>query len=317
MEKSHKTFVDKELLERDYALLRTAYTAFDDWLFARRGIETLELLEIKLRSETKPWLTNDPKRYRTGKQLPWAFDSELFPSLFEDGISVLHKGEPMTLPDSLEWSIESVRQHVHDPVAKLLLAVIWKQRDFSKVRLVLGGFRSARKAAETFGQDTPSVTIAAAANDVSTPEEQETSSKSETKVESSAVFSQFGRHLAEPKREPIFDQHTSRASMLLMSLSKWNHFDDFKHLFNGVPPQIPFDAAKITAPEQCLKYITWWKQHVRPRLPALGSDQRQEEMVLVDRLLFGLGKWATPKKWKIEKPEKKRKQKGPAADAEG
>jgi len=77
-----------------------------------------------------------------------------------------------------DWQPASISTKITDnSLARFLLAFIWKQGDFDKVKHVLAGF---------VGTDGTSA----------------------------VVLRQFGRHLKSPLMQPIFDQRTARHIML-------------------------------------------------------------------------------------------------------
>ena len=112
---------------REHQLMRVGYELFNEWLSGTRSgvLESLDQLEARLREETKAWITL--ARHRQHRKLPWQFDKDRFPSLFADGIGVFSGNRPLILPfDLRSWDLASVREHVTDPLARFLLAVIWK-----------------------------------------------------------------------------------------------------------------------------------------------------------------------------------------------
>jgi hypothetical protein len=93
--------------------------------------------------------------------------------------------------------------------------------------------------------------------------------------ENAVVMRQFGRHLASPAVEPIFDQHTVR----------------FFKIYTGMSDPVSFMdllAANVDQPSTMAdrrEYVSWWKGTSLANKPAL-------DQVWADRIMFSLGKAA-------------------------
>jgi hypothetical protein len=270
-------------------LLREGFAQFRTWLVAAttRRLEHLREVETALGQLEPEWIAIESSRRR--RRPPWQFNEGVFPSLFEEGLGVLREGIGLQPPMSLEkWDVDAAREHVKDPVARLLLAVLWKNGDFQKVRLVLAGMREIQTADDA---DPPDMDSDDRQNGEDRP--------SETR----SVFMQFGRHLAHPRTTPIFDQHTARAMMLLRRWDHWKCIETFRRLFDGDAPSIPRKAERLTTSHACQEYLQWWSGNVEVRLPEESSKDRLNGMLVSDRLLFGLGRWARPAQWSPKREE--------------
>lgn len=179
--------------------------AYDEFCQAINGSrikwEMLESLHEELfKGGRFVWLKQSPR-----------FSKTVYPSLFED-LLVLGEAralEAASLPS--RWDLSHVNRCLESQLNKLLLAFIWKQGDFNKVESVLLGIQSVA-----------SQSLANCARD-----DVEEQMDSDSRGNSPAVMYQFGRHLADPLNEPIFDQHTYRAYRLLSTNSSivqtdWN-----------------------------------------------------------------------------------------------
>jgi hypothetical protein len=283
--------------KRDFDLLRAAFEQFATWLSGKttRSVEEFREVASAIDQMATHWRCNRNGRY--DKMPPWRFNERMFPSLLDDGVGIIRGGAGLQLPSTLsKWDVASAHEHVTDPVARLLLAVLWKNGDFQKVQLVLAGvlgqlpqqvlspLRSAQGAEET---NTPN------------PEDR-LEDEPDQLLQTRSVFLQFGRHLASPQTQPIFDQHTSRAKILLERLKQWKDIESFRGLFLGVPSAIPSKAEGLTDSKLCNEYLIWWNKTVKERLPREPEPDRLEAMLLGDRLLFGLGRWARPRGWLVK-----------------
>lgn len=191
-----------------------------------------------------------------GKQRPH-FNDKSYPSLF-DGLNIL--GEDGTpnwegLPN--EWSLEDINENIKDnPLAKLLLAYIWKQGEYPRVALVLNAIN---------GREPP---------------------------ENPAVMPQFGMHLKAPLSNPIFDQHTSRQMLLLDKIEVCENVEKFKELF-GRSNGIPIEDSALNDNFHRDKYLDWWGSYIEKRLPTRDFPRERGKAILwSDRLMFSLGKAA-------------------------
>jgi len=190
------------------------------------------------------------------------FDEQLFPSLF-DRLPILERGTEIAgiNPEGIIWNEHWLDSNLReDDIGRLLLAFIWKQGDYQKVEHVLAGLRG-----NPLG-------------------------------DRGAVMYQFGRHLANPYENPIFDQHTSRHRLVFMELAKQGEgrmtVDQFGKLFGG-RGQIPTTEAVLGNKKYLSHYLRWWRDTVERKLPDLTSKRARGQGVLwSDRIMFTLGKAA-------------------------
>ncbi len=284
--------------ERDFELLRAAFEQFATWLSGKTtsGVEEFREVASSIDQMAARWRNN--RNGRDDRSPPWRFNEQMFPSLLDDGVGIIRGGAGLQFPSTLlRWNVASAHEHVTDPMARLLLAILWKNGDFQKVQLVLAG---------VLGQSRPNalshLTSAQPAEEAPTSDpEDRPEDESDQLSQTRSVFLQFGRHLASPRTQPIFDQHTSRAKMLLERLEQWRDIESFRGLFLGAPSAIPSKADELTKSKFCNEYLIWWNQTVEGRLPRENEPDRLEAMLLGDRLLFGLGRWARPRGW-VDKP---------------
>lgn len=190
-----------------------------------------------------------------------AYDRAVYPSLFSD-LRILEGGRGLSakqLPK--EWTPKAARKALqNNPLAAFLAAVTWKQRDFGNVALVLHGIKAT---------DEPS-------------------------AGQSAVLYQFGRHLAHPLHEPIFDKHVHCARYLFDAVSRMGSavtdLAEFKKRCTVGDREALF-RGKGTDGAELKSYRRWWARRVAPRLPS-PDGARAEAILWVDRWLFSLGKEA-------------------------
>jgi hypothetical protein len=102
------------------------------------------------------------------------------------------------------------------------------------------------------------------------------------------VIYQFGRHLADPANNPIFDQHTYRAYQLVEAVGDWKTRDAFNLLFSKSDGPKKGNRLPDGALQQ---YLTWWKETIAAYCPHTKQEQLAT-LSAVDRLLFSLGKAA-------------------------
>jgi len=199
-------------------------------------------------------------RFGKAKQRP-RFDTNTYPSLFSE-LPLLDKGQGLPIKDlPIEWTPAALtaKPQIHDPLVAMLLGFIWKQGDFPKVANLLKGLRNTAQ-----------------------------------QCDDSVVLYQFGKHLANPMAEPIFDQHSCRAQWLLTEgISNWESPDDLrKHLPGDQYAKVLFGDFRGQLGQQHLKnYLDWWTQLIVPVLPTTHSE-RISALQCIDRLMFCLGKAA-------------------------
>lgn len=248
---------------RSFDVLKSAYLAWRAFLlrdgrWRPEDFKTFYLAEIDAPFKADPLL--DRAR----------FDHQLFPSLW-DGLPIL---QGATAPPALalstlgdDWPGSSLAaQLTNNPLARVLLAFIWKQGDLLKVNHVLKGMQEQRR-----------------------PEHGD-----------AFVLWQFGRHLADPWTQPIFDQHTSRHRLVLRRMRPGRRgriplsYDQYVHLFGRRRSLIPAHEASLRNARRGKQFIIWWKRAVEPRLPHVdsGPPARAEAIVWSDRIMFCLGKAA-------------------------
>jgi hypothetical protein len=183
------------------------------------------------------------------------YDEQSYPSLF-NCLEVLPNGQPIEFHNlPLPWNNwEAVNAALeNNPLAKVLMGFIWKQGDIKTLRHVFRGIHG-----EENGEDD------------------------------SVVMYQFGRHLANPAQQPIFDQHTYRAFRLVEVIELWGNRQNLSLLF---VQQTGFNRGN-TLPHGALEhYLAWWNQRIATRFPQ-PAEERLAVLSAMDRLLFSLGKAA-------------------------
>lgn len=211
--------------------------AFDEWhvYLTQGGYET---------ESTEEFFKRCLATRLNGKPLKAAlFDSVKFPSLAEIGIEIASSSKAMNfLPKT--WEPSDVAATIHgNPLAQFLLGYIWKLGKYREVGNVIAGFSDSRELNVGDGGET------------------------------AVVMRQFGRHLASPTSQPIFDQHTAR----------------FLYVYRGRSEALPFGqlvveaAGKEWSSAQRDAYIDWWLTSPICWL----SPARQ---IWADRVMFSLGK---------------------------
>jgi hypothetical protein len=198
---------------------------------------------------------NNPKFRTTRIKSKPHFDMAIYPSLFKT-LTILPGGKPIDcdlLPE-LSDNLDEINAELSgNPLARLLLGFIWKQGDINTLQYVFQGVHGRPHLSDK-----------------------------------GTVMYQFGRHLANPAEQPIFDQHTYRAYRLLAAIHDWPDRTLFCSLFqksDGV-------QAGDTLPAGALgSYLKWWNTKVAARAPE-GVDARLAAISAIDRLLFLLGKAA-------------------------
>lgn len=141
---------------------------------------------------------------------------------------------------------ESLLAQARTPLERLLMAAIWKNGDLAKVRHIAAGLAEGPALLEMREVDAEA-----------------------------PVFTQFGRHLADPARQPIADQHTLRAYRLFTKCDPCDK-RHFAGTVNGV---------------EVREYVEW----VRQMAEACGDDDPAGEAAAArmrdfDRSMFALGK---------------------------
>lgn len=189
------------------------------------------------------------------------YATDRYPSLFSD-LPILNGERGLSaagLPQ--DWPPDDIAERLQrNPLAKLLVAFIWKQRDYLKVKRMLAGLLN--------------------------PDEMPT--------EEPVVLHQFGRHLANPLEYPIFDQHTNRAYRLL----RWTCPDETsaEDRSSFITARTKDERNMLrgkTGPKSpdLKEYLAWWNTDIKSRLPPPESD-RAEAILWTDRWLYSIGKLA-------------------------
>jgi hypothetical protein len=188
-------------------------------------------------------------QYTKSKSKP-AFVDFIYPRLTEEYFAVDIRN---AVQDHLTWTTpqELLSLAAQDsPLTRLLAGYIWKRGELGRVSRVREGIR--------VGGDNRSA------------------------GDGPAVMWQFGRHLADRDSHPICDQHTYRASVLLIDAAKPG-FNINRSIYSA-----RHGALKLPKIE---KYIAWWKKTLKDKLPGDWTN-RQDTLYELDRLLFSLGKAA-------------------------
>jgi hypothetical protein len=230
--------------------LRCAFNALNDYL-SNEG-EPLQAARIQgIYDDRFPEEAFSTTRHKSKPQ----YSDETYPSLFKS-ITVLADGNAVSvdgLPQiAASWAALN-RQIQTNSLARVLLGIIWKQGDLNVLKHVFSGLRGE----PLNGGDR-------------------------------VVMYQFGRHLADPLKQPIFDQHTYRACRLLDGFHSWTNLEGFAKLFKGKNAIPKKDRLPTGALEH---YLVWWNEQIGGRLPA-GLQEKLAAISAVDRLLFSLGKAA-------------------------
>lgn len=195
-----------------------------------------------------------PALHGTPKSRP-QYDENLYPSLFSD-LEILgpeggNAWDADQLPASLDELRKTIRHKNDASLARALLAFIWKQGDLNTLMHMISGLRG----------DSPS---------------------------SSAVMWQFGKHLKDPLDTPIFDQHTSRARLLLVCFDDWKDRSTLLTVYKARLPK----GQKLNNTPMLDAYLEWWQLHINKNLPREPRNDRALAILWSDRLMFSLGKAA-------------------------
>lgn len=145
------------------------------------------------------------------------------------------KGELATLASYSGLSSEALVAQASTPLERLLIATIWKNGDVQKVRHIVDGLGLGSNV--TLDEKTKG-----------------------------PVFKQFGRHLADPDRQPIADQHTLRAYRMLTS----NDPSDKAHLKD------------TSSGYEIQQYVDWVQK-------LAGADLSRDRLHAFDKSMFALG----------------------------
>ena len=198
-----------------------------------------------------------------GKKRPH-FDTKNYPSIGTDiplvNINGVCDCANIILPKSMgPIDISAYITKNPDPFIELLLGLIWKQGDFNQLTMLFKGVRNIPLE--------PSDRV---------------------------VMWQFGRHMCSPLSEPIFDQHTFRAFVLLNHINDWakahHTLQDLKNVLdanNATTTKLKNLKSAHLAP-----YLTWWNQYtanVRIIKPDIDCYLLLQEF---DRIMFSMGKAA-------------------------
>jgi hypothetical protein len=197
---------------------------------------------------------NDKFRTHRVKSRP-QFDKTIYPSLFET-LAILPNGQPVNceaLPElSDSWNSFNP-ELAGNSLARVLLGFIWKQGDINTLRHVFDGLHGKPLLSDN-----------------------------------GTVMYQFGRHLANPFRQPIFDQHTYRAYRLLDAFDEWEDRAALSTLFKECDG---FQSGNTLPPGALGSYLNWWNAEIAARAPENASAWLAT-ISATDRLLFSLGKAA-------------------------
>jgi hypothetical protein len=188
------------------------------------------------------------------------FDADKFPSL-RDRLPLAGRIKRKNIP--AHWNLETLPTSVTTDLERLLLAYIWKRGELRRVKHVLAGLdddegrslpKSSEENDEDKGQDGP------------------------------AVMWQFGRHLAKPDAQPIFDQHTSRHRIIFKWLEEGRNLEELPEVIR---------LNKLTTRDKCREYIEWWRKSVLRKVErnvARRIELRPAALLWADRIMFALGK---------------------------
>jgi hypothetical protein len=144
--------------------------------------------------------------------------------------------------DSVKGSYEINLDSSNDPLARLLYAVLWKNRDLKKINHVIQGIMNSEDGDKDDG----------------------------------LVFYQFGKFLSS-STEPIIDQHVIRAFGIYKSRDNQKHLDYYVSLNTLSRTDKPIIAS----------YKNWLENGLKQSL-----RQQNEYRYKVDKILYGLGKYA-------------------------
>ena len=163
-------------------------------------------------------------------------------------------------------------------LTRLLAAYIWKRGELDRVKHVLLGIEAVKQP------DSGDVVDEDDNND-------DDGSDGNQTPEPRSVMRQFGKHLADRVNEPICDQHTFRAMVMLKTVAQ-NPWDHEQQRYRSL------SAAQID------DYRVWWA--------GVTKSMTQEVRYELDKLLFSLGKAALPPR-KSRLRGTKQKEAAPAA----
>jgi len=200
------------------------------------------------------------------------FNQEQFPSLYSE-IPLAGSIDSTRLPTS--WAPPAglnLRDAVLTDLERLLIAYVWKRGELWMISHVLAGLRDQ----ESFDCLDP------AADD-----------------DEPAVMVQFGRHLAKPLEEPIFDQHTARH---MFACNYLNERDDA-----CLEQFEPARAAQLTSRQNCQLYRNWWRAKLLAPLTQSRQTTLQADLLWADRIMFSLGK-AVAVLWQADAREERKRQ---------
>jgi hypothetical protein len=185
------------------------------------------------------------------------FDGEKFPSLHGE-LPLAGNINRSKLP--LRWNLKALNDSTSTDLERLLLAYIWKRGELWRVQHVLAGLR-----------DNSNGSLRGSSDDVD-----------EKSDDGPAVMWQFGKHLANPKAEPIFDQHTSRHRVIYEWLAEGHELVQLADVSR---------LEKLTTRMQCKNYVRWWRNTIEQKVKK--SDEREkpaDALLWADRIMFALGK---------------------------
>lgn len=139
---------------------------------------------------------------------------------------------------------------IKDPLSKLLYSLAWKNGDLGKIEHIYNGIVA--------GLNNPS-----------------------ENVKQAIVFHQFGKHLTNPKEQPIIDQHVIRAYAIYKKVGERNDFRQFEEITNKHNYIVN-------------SYIEW----IQTLTTKNNVENKTDFIYHIDRLLFSVGKTIKLKKMK-------------------
>jgi hypothetical protein len=254
LETAVKTMSTDEKLAA-YDALRTIYLDWKAILNSEKTLQSPRLRRFYTGTVTKTLRSH-------GTLSPAEFDVEMFPSLFS-ALPVIARAKlkPIdysSLPSNWEDTAQVTKAVMGSDIARLLLAFIWKQGDFLKVKHIIAGIRDGKNC--DLGNAT--------------------------------VHRQFGKHIADPLRNPIFDQHTSRHHLVIDRIERSTSYTDFQAMFGRARALIPTSESALTETKRCVAYVEWWTRSFHAAISNCDSVEAGNVVLWSDRIMFSLGKAA-------------------------
>lgn len=186
-----------------------------------------------------------------------SFDDDVYPPLPKGYLE--HNLESGQIPSwKSSKDLLNLAAKENSALLRIMVAYVWKRGELGRVKLVRSGVMSLDNSESSAMGDGGL---------------DERDNEDFDDPDSAAVMWQFGRHLLMPRTQPIADQHSYRAYLILAR-------EGF----------LTSDTKRL-AKRQVMEYSTWWNSLIK-KVDNRKVPEFDAALSEIDRLLFSLGKAA-------------------------